>query len=196
MNDHPHDREQDDEPLLQHVRQYQSARPSPAVDARILAAADGAKRVRGPSQHSIWQRLRNGMGGASGGRRWSAALGCVALLGLGLGLTLRTLDQVPTGYDAPPARLPHPPSAPMALQAPPSPAEGAVMAEAAEAPRVMARMAAKTAPLSGELRVALRAIADLQARGEGEEAARHIARLKAEHPGLNIEAELGRLGER
>lgn len=196
MNDHPHDRERDDEPLLQHVRQHHGAQPSPVLEARILAAAEAAARVREPRRPGLWQRARDAVGGASGGRRWSAALGCLALLGLGLGLTLRTLDQVPSGYDAPPATLSRQAPAPMALHAPPSPAESAAMAETAEAPKVMARMAAKMAPLSEELRATLHDIADLQARGEHEEAARRIARLKTVHPGLNVEAELGRLRER
>lgn len=196
MNDRPHHFERDDEPLLRHVRKHDRAQPSSALDARVLAAAADAATTRNVSAPGVWQRLLNGMGGASGRRRWSAAFGCLALLGLGLSLTLNTLDQGPQSYDAAPATLQRQAPAPMVLQAPPNPAANSVMAESAEAPRVIARMAAKVAPLSEEVLVALREIAELQARGDGEAVGQRIARLKAEYPGLDIEAELARLHER
>lgn len=196
MNDRPHHFERDDEPLLRHVRKHDCAQPSSALDARVLAAAADAAKMRNVSAPGVWQRLLNGMGGASGRRRWSAAFGCLALLGLGLSLKLNTLDQVPQGYDAAPATLQRQAPAPMALQAPPNPAASSVMAESAEAPRVFARMAAKVAPLSEEVLAALREIAELRARGDGEEVDQRITRLKAEYPGLDIEAELARLHER
>lgn len=196
MNDRSHHFERDDEPLLRHMREHDRAQPSSALDARVLAAAADAARAPSASAPGVWQRLLNGMEGAPGRRRWSAAFGCLALLGLGLGLTFNTLDQVPQGYDAPPATLQRQAPAPMALQAPPNPAASSVMAESAEAPRVVARMAAKVAPLSEEVLVALREIAELQVRGDGEEVDQRITRLKAEYPGLDIEAELARLHER
>lgn len=196
MNDRPHHFERDDEPLLHYVRKHDRAQPSSALDARVLAAAADAAKTRNVSAPGVWQRLLNGMGGASGRRRWSAAFGCLALLGLGLSLTLNTLDQVPQGYDAAPATLQRQAPTPMALQAPPNPAASSVMAGSAEAPRVVARMAAKVAPLSEEVLVALREIAELQARGDGEEVDQRITRLKAEYPGLDIKAELARLHER
>ena len=83
--------------------------------------------------------------------------------------------------------------APMPLQAPASPAP---MAETSEAPRTMARMAAKAAPPPAEVQAALREIAELRARGEAEQARKRIERLQAEHPALDIEAQLRRLPER
>lgn len=194
MNDRSHHFEREDEPLLRHMREHDSAQPSSALDAQVLAAAADAAKTRNVSAPGGWQRLLNGMEGAPGRRRWSAAFGCLALLGLGL--TFNTLDQVPQGYDAAPATLQRQAPAPMALQAPPNSAASSVMAENAEAPRVVARMVAKVAPLSEEVLVALREIAELQARGDGEEVDQRITRLKAEYPGLDIEAELARLHER
>lgn len=194
MNDRSHHLEREDEPLLRHMREHDSAQPSSALDAQVLAAAADAAKTRNVSAPGGWQRLLNGMEGAPGRRRWSAAFGCLALLGLGL--TFNTLDQVPQGYDAAPATLQRQAPAPMALQAPPNPAASSVMAGSAEAPRVAARMAAKVAPLAEEVLVALREIAELQARGDGEEVDQRITRLKAEYPGLDIEAELARLHER
>lgn len=182
MNDH------DDQPLLRHVREHSQAQPGPALDAHILgAAADAAAAKRRQSQ-GFWQRLRHALGSAPMGGRWSAAFGCLALLGVGLGLSLRTLEQAPPRYDAPAAAMQR--QAPMALQAPPNPAP------MAEAPRIMARMAAKAAPLSDEVMTALREIAQLRDSGKGEEAQRRMAQLQAEHPGLDLEAELRRLPER
>lgn len=193
MNDHPHDVDRQDEQLLRHVRQHDHRQPSSALNARILAAAAEAAAARTPKAESAWQRMLNGVAGVSGRRRWSAAFGCIALLGLGLGLSLKTLEQLPPGYDAEPATMQRQAPAPMALQAPPSAASSSVMAEAVEAPNIVARMAAKTAPLSDEVLNALREIADLRARGEGEEAEQQIGRLKAQHPGLDIDGELARL---
>ena len=60
----------------------------------------------------------------------------------------------------------------------------------------MARMAAKAAPPAEEVLARLREIAELRAAGEGEEAERRKTQLQAEHPELDIEAELRRLPER
>lgn len=192
MNDHPRDLERD-EALLRHARQYDRQQPSSALDARILAAAAEAAKLRQPEAQSAWQRLLSWLAGASGRGRWSAAFGCLAVLGLGLGLSLKTLEQVPPTYDAPPTAMQRKAPAPIALQAPPSPASNSVMAEAAEAPKIVARMAAKTAPLPGDVLTTLREIADLRARGEGREAEQRVERLKKQYPDLDVEAELLRL---
>lgn len=184
MNDH-------DEPLLRHVREHSREQPGPALDARILAAAADAAANKRRQPEGLWARLRRTLGDASAGRRWSAAFGCLALLGVGLGLSLQTLEQAPSRYDAPPASMQR--QAPMALQAPASPAP---MAEMSEAPRVMARMAAKAAPPSADVLAALREIAGLRERGEAEQARQRIEQLQTEHPGLDVEAELRRLPER
>lgn len=194
MSDHRHDFE-GDEDLLRHVRQYDRQRPSSALDARILAAAAEAAKPRKSEAQGAWPRLLSWLAGASGRGRWSAAFGCLAVLGLGLGLSLKTLEQVPSTYDAPPATMQRQAPAPMALQAPPSPASSSVMAEAADAPKIVARMAAKTAPLSGDVSNALREIADLRARGEEKQAEQRAERLKAQYPDLDVEAELLRLPE-
>ena len=194
MNDHRHDFE-GDEDLLRHVRQYDRQRPSSALDARILAAAAEAAKPRKSEAQGAWPRLLSWLAGASGRGRWSAAFGCLAVLGLGLGLSLKTLEQVPSTYDAPPATMQRHAPAPMALQAPPGTASSSVMAEAADAPKIVARMAAKTAPLSGDVSNALREIADLRARGEEKKADNRAERLKAQYPDLDVEAELLRLPE-
>ncbi|TBU79284.1 hypothetical protein DNK06_12810 [Pseudomonas daroniae] len=193
MNDHPHDLERDDEYLLRHVREHKREQPSAALDARILAAATEAAAARRPQTESAWQRLQNWLAGASGRGRWSAAFGCLAVLGLGLGLSLKTLERVPPSYDAPPAAMTRQAPAPMALHSPQEAMPSSAMAEAAEAPKIVARMAAKTAPLHNEVVEALREIADLRARGEGEEAEQRVERLQTQYPDLDIESELRRL---
>lgn len=175
MNDH-------DERLLRHVREHSREQPGPALDARILTAAADAAASRRRQTLGFWARLRRALGDASASRRWSAAFGCLALLGVGLGLSLQTLEQAPSRYDAPPASLQR--------QAPASPAP---MAEMSEAPRVMARMAAKAAPPPAEVLAALREIAGLRERGDVEQARQRIEQLQAEHPGLDVEAEMRRL---
>ncbi|OLU29113.1 hypothetical protein [Pseudomonas sp. PA27(2017)] len=184
MNDH-------DEPLLRHVREHSREQPGPALDARILAAAADAAASKRRQPEGFWARLRRTLGDASASRRWSAALGCLAVVGVGLGLSLQTLEQAPGRYDAPPASMQR--QAPMALQAPASPAP---MAEMSEAPRVMARLAAEAAPPSADVLAALRKIAGLRERGETEQARQRLEQLQAEHPGLDVEAELRRLPER
>ncbi|SDH36118.1 hypothetical protein SAMN05216588_104141 [Pseudomonas flavescens] len=182
MNDHSHDLARDEEALLGHVRTYHREQPSSTLDARILAAAVEAAVPRKPETQGAWQRLLGWLAGASGRGRWSAAFGCVAVLGLGLGLGLKTLEQAPPADDMAPA--------PMALQALPSPAEHSVLAHAEQAPKIVARMAARTPPLPDEVLNALREIAELRARGEGEQAQRRVERLAAQHPGLDVEAEV------
>ncbi|SHL86163.1 hypothetical protein [Phytopseudomonas punonensis] len=188
MNEQPQDH---DELVLRHVREQSREQPSAALDARILAAATHAAADQHPKPQGFWQRLLNGLSDASARRRWSAAFGCLALVGVGLGLSLRTLEQAPDRYDAPVSTLQR--QAPIALPAPASPAP---VAEMAEVPKTMARMAAKAAPLPQDVQNALREIAELRAQGEGEEAERRMERLKAEHPALNVEAELQHLPER
>ena len=166
MNHHP----DDEQHLLQHVRSHAQDRPSAHVDARILVAARAQVRARSPS---FWQRLLE----ASSRARWSTALGCVAVLGIGLGLSLQTQQPSP---EAPVTALQAPMSAPqLALQS--------------DAPKVMARMAAKTVPLSPEVDEALRSIARLREQGRGDEARERIDALQKLHPELDIEAQLQRL---
>ncbi len=188
MNEQPQDH---DELVLRHVREHSREQPSAALDARILAAATQAAADQRPKPLGLWQRLFNVLSDASARRRWSAAFGCLALIGIGLGLSLRTLEQAPDRYDTSASTLQR--EAPMALQAPASPAP---MAEMSEAPRVMARMAAKAAPPPAEVLAALREIAELRARGEARQAQQRLEHLQAEHPELDVEAQLRRLPER
>ncbi|NQD95132.1 hypothetical protein HP532_20995 [Pseudomonas sp. CrR25] len=208
--------EVDEQQMLQHFREHQAGEPSAALDARILAAA--AAQVRSPGQRpSAIVRLQAWL---FGGRRvrWSLALGSVAVLGLGLGLSLRTFEQAPTGYDAPM------PAAP-ALQRYAAPVPGATqkkamsesfrldeqpagvaadaaapMAEAAEAqaPTLGASSAARSkaeeAPLPDELRDALPHILRLREEGRQVDAAERLGALQRRYPQWDIEAELQRLG--
>ena len=166
MNHQPNDEQH----LLQHVREHSQARPSAQVDERILAAAKAQVTARSPS---FWQRLFT----ASSNVRWSAALGCIAVLGIGLGLSLQTM---PPRQDAPAT----------ALHAPVSAAQ---LAMQGEAPKVMARMAAKAVPLSPELEEALRDIARLREQGRTDQARARVEALQRAQPELDIEAQLQRL---
>lgn len=199
----------DEQRLLQHFREHQGDEPSAALDARILAAAAAQARQPGPRAHG-WARLHAWLFGGAAPVRWGLALGSVAVLGLGLGLSLRTLQQAPTGYDSPlpaapvlqryaaPAqekkamaessRLSEPAAGVMADSA-------AELPEAIAAPQVSGSSAARAkaeaaAPLPKALPDALRHILQLRRSGREEAAAERLDELQRRYPQLDIEAQL------
>lgn len=133
--------------LLDHYRQHSQAQPSAAMDALILAAA-AAQLNRAKPPVSNWrQRLHAWVYGQGHQLRWSLALGSLASIGLGLTLSLRTLDQLPPAYD-----LGEPLPAMSAASAPASAQLAEPMAEAMElkksaAPAKPAAVAAPPSPV-------------------------------------------------
>ena len=189
-----------DQQLLQHYRDHQDAEPSAALDARILAAAREPARS-GRATPGPWMRLHGWLFGHRAPVRWSLALGGVAALGLGLSLTLKTLEQAPGKFDSPS------PAAP-AVQRSAAVAQKKVMAESARvgAQEAMADAAAAPAEaaasgfmskaeapeLEPALREALREILRLREAGHGPEADKRLETLRQRHPQLDIEALMAR----
>ncbi|WPC03608.1 hypothetical protein SBP02_12540 [Pseudomonas benzenivorans] len=188
-----------DEQLLQHYRRHQDQEPSAALDARILdAAREQAGRHR--SRLGWRERLQAWLFGHGTGLRWSLALGSVAVLGLGLSLSLKTFEQAPAQFDSP---LPAAP----ALQRQAAPAQKKSMAEsarlAAPAAEAMADSVAEqprsmAPPASGKgeapdvaLHEAVQEILELRASGRRAEADERIEALRRDYPRLDIDALLG-----
>ncbi|MES2818392.1 MAG: hypothetical protein V4812_05325 [Pseudomonadota bacterium] len=127
MTHPPRDAEREEQTLLEHYREHSRAAPSAGLDARILAAARAAQaptvRARSwPVRVQAWL--------FAGPVRWSVALGSLAVFGLGLGLSLNTLERAPGRYDQAEPR-------PMAATAPlpAAPAAAPVVAPAAAEPQ-------------------------------------------------------------
>lgn len=176
---HPEQPLADEHALLEHYRQHSLAQPSAAVDARILAAAAAeAARVRPPAL-SWSQRLHGWLFGPGHRVRWSVAFASLASIGLGLGLSLRTLEDLPPAYElgeplpamsAAPASAPlaepmveakelkklSAPAKPAAVAAPPSP----VVAQDKASNYSKAESAAESAPVLGELKANSRVAAE------------------------------------
>lgn len=89
----------DEQALLAHYREHQLAQPKPAMDARILAAAEAQVAHCEPAIMSVQQRLQRWLFGVGQPLRWSLAFASLASIGLGLSFTLSTLDQLPPAYD-------------------------------------------------------------------------------------------------
>lgn len=199
----------DEQRLLQHFREHQGDEPPAALDARILAAAAAQARQQGQRAHG-WARLHAWLFGGAARVRWSLALGSVAVLGLGLGLSLRTLEPTPAGYDSPL------PAAPV-LQRYAAPAQekkamaessrlsepaagvtadsAAALPEAAAPSQASGGSAARAkaeaaAPLPEALPEALRHILQLRRNGREEAAAEQRDALQQRYPHLDIEAQL------
>ncbi len=191
----------DEQRLLQHFREHQGEEPSAALDARILAAAAAQARQQGQRAHG-WGRLHAWLFGGAARVRWSVALGSVALLGLGLGLSLRTLEQAPAGYDSP---LPAAPA--LQRYAAPAPEKKAMavsepvagemadstaeLSEAAAAPQVSGSSTARAkTEVAAPLPEALRHILQLRRSGREAAAAERLDKLQQRYPQLDIEAQL------
>jgi hypothetical protein len=123
----------DEQALLEHYRQHSHAQPTAAMDALILAAAAAQLSRAKPVSLNWVQRLHAWLFGSGHPLRWSLALGSLASIGLGLTLSLRSVEQLPPAYDlgAPLPRLSAAPqTAPAALAALAAPVAGAKMAPA------------------------------------------------------------------
>ena len=144
---HPEQPLADEQALLEHYRQHSQTQPTAAMDALILAAA-AAQLNRAKPPVSNWRkRLHAWVFGPGHQLRWSLALGSLASIGLGLTLSLRTLDQLPPAYD-----LGEPLPAMSAAPAPASAQLAEPMAEAMElkksaAPAKPAAVAAPPSPV-------------------------------------------------
>jgi hypothetical protein len=152
MNQTPQRPESDELELLQHYRQHAQERPSAELDARILAAArEAAASRRHAERGGLLSRLRAWLFAGSPRARWSVAFASLATVGLGLGLSLRTLERAPSEMDAmPPLMAPAPVSS---YAAPPMLEERALSRrqlaeEAPGAPAALADM--QSAPAAAE----------------------------------------------
>ena len=207
----------EEQQLLQHYRGQQGGEPCAELDARILAAASAALRSQQPKPPSAMARLQTWLFGGAPRRRWSVALGSVAVLGLGLGLSLRTPAPIAPSYDSPMPAAPalqryaapvasekkamaesFQPNQPEASVEP----EASALADAApselpQAPSARSSLAARskvaTAPLAAELHAALRQIAELREQGRQAEARERLNELQQRYPQADIEALLKRL---
>ncbi|MFZ3184658.1 MAG: hypothetical protein WA173_11005 [Pseudomonas sp.] len=89
----------DEQALLEHYRQHSLAQPSPAMDALILAAAAAELKRARPIALPWSQRLHGWLFGPGHRVRWSVAFASLASIGLGLGLSLRTVQELPPAYE-------------------------------------------------------------------------------------------------
>ncbi|MDO9322940.1 MAG: hypothetical protein Q7U01_15080, partial [Pseudomonas sp.] len=170
----------DEQALLDHYRQHSLAQPSAATDALILAAAAAELTRARPAALPWSQRLHGWLFGPGHRVRWSVAFASLASIGLGLGLSLRTWQELPPAYELGeplPAMsvAPAPASAPLAepmaeakeLKKSAAPAKPAAVA-APPSPLVSpdkissyskAESAAESAPVLGELKANSSAVA-------------------------------------
>lgn len=103
---------QQEQQLLQHFRQHSQSEPSAALDARILDAAREA--VATAVVEASWsQRVHAWLFGPGNRTRWSAAFASLAIVGVGVSLTWRTQEQLPSTYDLPAPVAAEAPAAPM-----------------------------------------------------------------------------------
>jgi len=149
MNHLPHAPDKSEQDVLQHYRAHSQGEPSAAVDAYLLAAAAAA--VKKP-QTSPLARLHAWLFAGSQRARWSVAFASLAMLGLGLGLTLRTVEQTPQLYDMP---------ASSAMQAPASAPEP-MMIEQSAAPAPLEKKIAERYIAAPENSASGAAMADMQ----------------------------------
>jgi len=150
----PHAPDSHEQALLQHYRAHSQEQPSAALDARILAAAAAAAKARSEPLPSVLARLQAWLFGASRRLRWSVAFAGLASLGLGLGLTLRTLERAPSAYDRPaPAAMQAPAAESVQSYAAPAPLEKqrAERRMAKESPAAPAALADAQPPLAEEM---------------------------------------------
>lgn len=91
--------------MLEHYRRHSTQEPSHALDAQILAAAQAhldaqaQARPRAPEREPWLNRLHAWLFAGSPRGRWSVAVASLAVVGLGVGLSVRTYEQAPGGFD-------------------------------------------------------------------------------------------------
>ena len=127
---HPEQPLADEQALLDHYRQHSLPQPSPALDALILAAAAAEVSRTSPPALPWAQRLHIWLFGPGHRVRWSVAFASLVSIGLGLGLSLRTWQDLPPAYDL---GEPLP-----AMNAAPAPASAPLAEPMAEAMKPMA----------------------------------------------------------
>ena len=174
----------DEQALLEHYRQHSLAQPSAATDALILAVAAAELTRARPAALPWSQRLHSWLFGPGHRVRWSVAFASLASIGLGLGLSLRTWQELPPAYElgeplpamsAAPAPASAPlaepiaeamelkksaaPAKPAAVAAPPSP----VVTQDKTSSYSKAESAAESAPVLGELKANSRVAAEQRA---------------------------------
>lgn len=204
-----------DEQLVEHYRQNQRQEPSAALDASILAAANAQARNARP--HSLWMRLYSW----GSHKRWSVALGSLAVVGLAVGLVFNGYQQSSSIYDNPlpaaapamqgyaaPAlkreRMAESQSAPIQHQrmqqseaADALSAESAMPAEpvveAHEASKSQTKIASGVLADTGDLEAQLQQIIQLRKDGHTQQAEALVKALLKQYPTLDIEQQLQEL---
>lgn len=219
MKDHQSLPDSEEQQLLQHYRGQHGGEPNAELDARILAAASAALRSQQPKPPSAMARVQAWLLDGASHRRWSVALGSVAVLGLGLGISLRTPAPIAPSYDSPMPTAPalqryaapaapekkamaesfqqHQPEASIESEVSAMADVAAPLSEASPTPSARSSLAARSeaaaAPLAAELHTALRQIAELREQGWQAEAAERLNELQQRYPQADLEALLKRL---
>jgi hypothetical protein len=219
MKDHQSLPDSEEQQLLQHYRGQHDSEPCAELDARILAAASAALRSQQPKPPSAMARVQAWLFDGASHRCWSVVLGSVAVLGLGLGISLRTPAPIAPSYDSPMPAVPalqryaapaapekktmaesfqlHQPETSIESEASAMADVAAPLSEASPTPSARSSLAARSeavaAPLAAELHTALRQIAELREQGWQAEAAERLNELQQRYPQADLEALLKRL---
>lgn len=103
MNHDPRDSGELEQQMLEHYRRHSTQEPSHALDAQILAAAqahlDAQAHVREPVHEPWLSRLHAWLFAGSPRGRWSVAFASLAVIGVGVALSVRTYEQAPGTFD-------------------------------------------------------------------------------------------------
>lgn len=195
----------DEQQLLQHYRTHSDGEPSAALDARILAAASAQAARHGKPAQRPAARLHAWLFGASGRTGWSVAFGSLALLGLGLGLSLNTLEPSAPTYDAPvpaaPAMQRYAAPAPMERKAMAEPEAASramvdsVVTEALQAPPLGADSPARNKVLAAPWQAELQEVLALRERGQEADARMLLDGIRERYPQLDVDKQLQQLQE-
>jgi len=109
MNHDPRDSGDLEQQMLEHYRRHSTQEPSHALDAQILAAAqahldaqaqtDTSARPRASAREPWLSRLHAWLFAGSPRGRWSVAFASLAVVGIGVTLSVRTYERAPSGFD-------------------------------------------------------------------------------------------------
>lgn len=123
MNHDPRQGDELEQQMLEHYRRHSTQEPSHALDAQILAAAQAhldaqtQARPRAPQPEPWLSRLHAWLFAGSPRGRWSVAFASLAVVGVGVALSVRTYERAPGGFDdAVPMMAPAAPIASEALE--------------------------------------------------------------------------------
>jgi len=194
-----------DEHVLQHYRMHSDDEPSAALDARIMAAASAQTARHAKPAKGLLARMHAWLFGGAGRTGWSVAFGSLALLGLGLGLSLKTLEpSVPT-YDSPvpvaPALQRYAAPAPMERKAMAEPEKGSsamadsVVSEALQAPPLSAASPARSQSVVTPWQAELHDVLVLREQGREADAKALLDAIRQRYPQLDIDKQLQQLQE-